>query len=302
MDKWLKYWQQDALQPDVFTDKQGNKHIALQQFWQRHVANFDKGSCLLDIASGAGAIYRCLPDIADYDAHALDISEQALQRLKLDMPTVGIHAQLLDEKSFDKAQFDGVFSQFGIEYLGKEGFSHVPRLLKDGAKCVFLNHIKGGVVDTVTQQSLKGLLLIEQTKFLQLAHNVAIAFKEDKKKQVEQSVKVFMQVEPTVAQYCNSIPKGHHVHLYDGVKQLLSRYNKYEHIVVLDWINAAKKQACENTERLQSMHDAALDASDIKEICEELLHLGLKIMSTKPFYLRQDDPPAAWEIIGVKQN
>lgn len=302
MDKWLEYWQQEELQPDVFTDKQGNKHKALQEFWQHHLLTFTAGNKLLDIASGAGAIYRCIPNIDVYDAHALDISGDALERLKTDIPSVHTHAQMLTDGSFAKQHFDGVFSQFGIEYLGDSGFSHLPRLLKDGAKCVFLSHLKGGVVDSVTQQSLTGLQLIEQTNFLNLAERVAEAFQLDQKQEVAHCVDSFMQIEPKVAQYCEKVPSGHHTNLYQGVKTLLSNYNSYEHSVVIKWIDVARKQALENTERLQSMHNAALNQQDIDRLSAMLVKQGLNITSAKPFYLRAGDPPAAWEIIGVKQN
>lgn len=302
MDKWLEYWQQDELQADVFTDKDGNKHEALLTFWQQHIAKFAGGESVLDIASGAGAIYRCIPDISLYDAHALDISSDALTRLKSDVPSVHTHAQMLDDASFTQQQFDGVFSQFGIEYLGDSGFSHVPRLLKDGATCIFLSHIKGGVVDQVTQQSLQGLKIVEQTQFLNLAQNVADAFQTDDKQQVQQCVGLFMKVEPMLAQYCAKVPQGHHVHLYEGVKKLLSNYNNYEHSIIIKWIDVARQQALENIERLQSMHNAALDQDDIDRLSSTLAKQGLSVTSAKPFYLRAEDPPAAWEIIGVKQS
>lgn len=302
MDKWLEYWQQEELQPDVFTDKQGNKHPALLGFWQRHIASFDTNSSLLDIASGAGAIYRCATDITQYDAHALDISKDALNRLKEDLPSVNTHDQYLNDDSFRHHQFDGVFSQFGIEYLRDTGFSHVPRLMKEGARCIFLCHIKGGVVDSVTEESLKGLQLVEQVNFLGLAEDVANAFHIDIQHQVAKSVELFMQIEPVVANYCANVPNGHHAHLYNGIKQLLSNYNKYGHKAVIEWIDVARQQAAENTERLQSMHNAALDKSDVDRISHALSQQGVEIASAQPFYLRENDPPAAWEIIGVRQN
>lgn len=302
MDKWLEYWQQDDLQPDVFTDSQGNKHASLLQFWQKHIAGFSIGSSILDIASGAGAIYRCLPNIAEYEAHALDISADALLRLARDMPSINTHSSGLDDTSFQCMQFDVVVSQFGIEYLGDDGFKHVPRLLKNKGKCIFLSHIKGGVVDAVTEQSLKGLNLVVQSKFLSLARDVAYAFNRDDKAIVEQAVKHFMQVEPTIAEYCQMVPRGHHAHLYNGIKQLLSHYNKYDHQTVIEWMDTASKQALENMERLQSMHNAALSIDDIYRLSESLSKQGLEIVSAEPFCLRSEDPPAAWEIIGVKRK
>ncbi|WP_371192783.1 class I SAM-dependent methyltransferase [Glaciecola sp. SC05] len=302
MDKWLEYWQQDNLQPDVFTDDTGNKHASLMQFWQKHITGFGEGASVLDIASGAGAVYRCVSNIADYDAHALDISQDALERLNADMPSVKTHSVFLNDNTLQDTQFDGVVSQFGIEYLGDKGFCQVPRLLKTGAKCVFLSHIRGGVVDNVTEQNLNGLLLVQRTDFLNRAQSVANAFRIDDKLKVEHAVKLFMKIEPVLADYCHKVPKGHHAHLYSGIKALLSRYNSYEHKTVIDWINVARKQAAENIERLQSMHNAALGTSDIDRISKKLSKQGLSILSTEPFYLRPGDPPAAWEIIGVKQR
>jgi SAM-dependent methyltransferase len=302
MDKWLEYWQQDQLQPDVFTDEEGNKHADLLAFWQSHICKFGKSASLLDIASGAGAIYRCIPTIDQYDAHALDISEDALAILKEDIPSVHTYAGPLNIKTLAQNQFDGVVSQFGIEYLSGEGFAQVPRLLKSGGKCVFLCHIKGGVIDSVTEQSLNGLTLVQDTRFLALARLVAEAFKVDQKQQVEQSVEAFMSVEPKIAAYCAEVPNGHHVHLYQGIKQLLSRYNQYEHSTVIEWIDTAHEQALENVERLQSMHNAALTQNDITYISNSLAQQGLLITTAVPFHLRAEDPPVAWEILGFKQS
>jgi len=302
MDKWLEYWQQEDLQPDVFTDKTGKKHKALQDFWQQHISSLSKQSSILDIASGAGAIYRCVPEIHLYDAHALDISNAALERLKKDIPSAHTYAQRLTKKSFKHQKFDAIVSQFGIEYLGKTGFAQLSRLLKDEAKFAFLSHIKDGAIDNVTQRSLKGLALIKRTEFLTLAENVAEAFRQDKTEHVKDCVELFMKIEPSVMRYTEKVPEGHHTHLYHGVKHLLSNYNNYAHDTVVKWIETARKQAAENTQRLRSMHRAALDQQNIDELSETLLQQGLKITSAKPFYLKASEPPVAWEIVGVKKN
>jgi SAM-dependent methyltransferase len=302
MDKWLEYWQQDKLHPDVFTDKYGNKHPALQQFWNQHFNELASGSSVLDIACGAGAVYRCIDDISEYDAHALDISKDALAKLKADLPSVHTHDTRLDSNTLLGAEFDAIVSQFGIEYLGMDGFAQIPRMLKTGGKCIFLSHIRDGVIDRVTQQSLNGLTLIQDTKFLLLAEQVADAFKKDDKNLVEQKVAAFMQVEPQVAQYCSSHPSGHHLHLYEGVKELLSKYNQYGYQAIVDWINNANIQALENIERLTSMHNAALCIEGIEKLSAMLLEIGVKIIKHEPFHIRAEDAPGAWEIVGVKQR
>jgi len=301
MDKWLEYWQQEELHPDVFTDQNGNKHHAIKRFWQQALKTFSPGDSLLDIASGAGALYRCIDEIEHYDAHALDISTEALELLNNDLPSVTTHAQFLNENSFAGQTFDGVFSQFGIEYLADDGFFQVPRLLNKGGRCVFLSHIKDGVIDTITQHSLEGLKIVERIAFLEKAAVVAKAFKLDKKEAVELAINEFVSVEPELASYCVEVPKGHHIHLYNGVKQLLSNYNQYEHSVIINWLETASKQASENLERLNSMHNASLSESDIQRITDLFAHNGIRITKAAPFCLRQQDAPAAWEIIGVKQ-
>lgn len=302
MDKWLEYWQQEELQPDVFTDKQGNKHDALLAFWRSHFESLQTGTRVLDIASGAGAIYRCLPEIEKFDAHALDISNDALTRLKADLPSVQTHPKRLASSTFLDIQFDCVVSQFGIEYLGDNGFELVPNLLNIGGKCIFLCHIENGIVAQVTEESLTGLHLLQQTQFLQKARAVACAFHQGEKVKIDPAVQAFMKVEPSIASYCQAIPKGHHTHLYNGVKQLLSHYNNYQHEHVIDWLEGASAQAMENIERLESMRKATLNQNDITRIQSSLAKQNLTITSARPFYLRPEDPPAAWEIIGVKQR
>lgn len=302
MDKWLEYWQQDELMPDVFTDKHGNKHHGLEEFWHKHFDSFSQGSKVIDIASGAGAIYRCINDIQRYEAHALDISSDALAILKTDLPSVNIHPCMLDANTLSNTDFDAVVSQFGIEYLGVDGFMQAARLLKPGGTCVFLSHFKDGAIDYVTQRSLNGLLLIKDNAFLSLSKSVADAFDKDERALVEQCVNAFMQVEPSIAEYCKNVPDGHHVHLYEGVKQLLSNYNQYEHKTVVDWIEQANTQAMENIERLQSMHSAALSQPQLDELTNQLLEHQVKITQIRPFKLRKEDAPVAWEIVGVKQR
>jgi ubiquinone/menaquinone biosynthesis C-methylase UbiE len=302
MDKWLEYWQQDELMPDVFTDKHGNKHHGLEEFWHKHFASFTEGSRVIDIASGAGAVYRCIEHIQRFDAHALDISNEALAILKTDLPSVKIHPCMLDANTLSNTGFDAVVSQFGIEYLGFDGFKQAARLLKPGGRCVFLSHIKDGAIDNVTQRSLNGLLLIRDNAFLALAKSVADAFNKDEKTLVERCVNSFMKVEPSIAEYCKNVPDGHHVHLYEGIKQLLSNYNQYEHKTVVAWIEQANTQAMENIERLESMHNAALSQQQLDELTEQLLEHQLEITQMRPFKLRKEDAPVAWEIVGVKQR
>jgi len=301
MNKWLEYWQQDELHADVFTNKDGKKHDNLRKFWQTHIAELKSSSSLLDIASGAGAIYRCIPNIKEYEANALDISKEALAMLKADIPTIKIHPEFLNSKSFGESKFDAVLSQFGIEYLGDSGFMQVPRLLKSGGKCVFLSHIKDGVIDRRTQQSLHGLTLLQDIQFLSRAAAVADAFALDQRQVVEQSVKAFTSIEPKIAAYCTKVPSGHHVHLYQGIKQLLSQYNSYGHAAVIKWIDEASKQASQNMERLASMHKAALAKDDIIRITALFEKKGLTITNAIPFRLNPEEPPVAWEIVGAKR-
>ncbi|WP_395342133.1 class I SAM-dependent methyltransferase [Ningiella sp. W23] len=300
MNKWLEYWKQDELNEDVFTDKQGRKHEKLKAFWQSKFSSIDGESQVLDVASGAGAVFRCLDSTSSLNLHALDISADALDKLKSDFPNCTTYPMALDSAKFEEKRFDLIVSQFGIEYLGFDGFLEAAKLMSDGGQCVFLSHYESGAIDIITQQSLHGLQQLQKNEFLAKAKRVAQAFIGDERRQVEAAVADFMNVEPLISQSSASMPESHHAHVYNGVKQLLSNFNQYENQHILDWLSTASNQVSENLMRLQSMHNAALSQSDIDELNAQLSSFGVKIELVSPFYLREGDLPVAWEIHAQK--
>ncbi len=298
---WIKYWQEDASSEQVFANTHGQKNNAIKAFWQAWLEHQESKQRLLDVACGAGSIFRDYDSIDRFECFGLDIAEAALEKLSTDLPFVKTKSASLSEMPFNDGEIDLVCSQFGIEYGGLEAFKEAARVLKLNGKFRTLSHIKGGSIDAQTCRKLEALNALVESDFLGAAMQVAFSFRKDEAKAVESAVQVFSGKESQIYQLRQSYPDGQHVHIYDGIRALLSNFNRYKFDDIVDWIERAQLQVNENKTRLESMHQACLSTEDIESLSEVLSEQGLQISHAR-FYLPDQALPLAWEIDGVKTS
>ena len=172
---WSEYWENDSPKGEVFVTSQGEKHPALAEYWARTFQGQARGTKIIDLASGAGSVFACLPEDHGHELFAADISDVALTLLRERFPSAHTVACSAAKVPLDDESFDLVVSQFGIEYAGVEAFAEAARLLAEGGRLVALCHISGGHIDAGYQAQLREARVVEESDFIDIAKRLTTA-------------------------------------------------------------------------------------------------------------------------------
>lgn len=141
---WTRYWQTGALHscPTSFDD---NYSGAIADFWADSCNMMPAQPHLLDIATGNGAIPKLLTSaLLSFEIDAVDLADIAPDWHTVETyPHARFHTGISAEHlPFPDSSFDGVCSQFGIEYAEQPSAWHEAlRVLKpDGRIFCVLHH------------------------------------------------------------------------------------------------------------------------------------------------------------------
>lgn len=296
---WADYWKEDGASGEVFVGKDGTTNPNIAAFWVRYLGEISDGAAIIDIASGAGSIYRHIQKPNQYALFASDLSTEALSLLKQRIPGALIAASSASAICFEKGAFDAVVSQFGVEYAGIDAFTEAADLVKPGGKFITLSHIEDGYIDSKNRALLDGAEMVAKLDFI--SHASALTRAAFSQQEFQLAVQTFQPAERALAAYMNSNPGGIHSHLYLGFRQLFERKEQYALDDIIGWLDAMQADLDRNILRLTSMRSAALSVDDIEIIRRNLTKSGFDL-AAEPFEFAEYERPVAWQIIGAKRE
>jgi len=294
---WSAYWRQDGAGGEVFVgpDGQGNAEIAA--FWRSLFAGLDVGSCVIDIACGAGSIFGQVPAPDNYELVATDLSIDALDLLRARTRGAGAVVASARALPFRQGSFDLVVSQFGVEYAGTEAFEQALRLLRPGGRIVTLSHIRDGYIDRRNATLQAGVRKAGDTGFI--ARAVRLTRAAFSGLGVEEAVRGFQPAESEMAAFVAEHPGGVHGHLYTGFRQLFERRARYDEKDILGWLDGMVAELDLNRLRLDEMRGAALGDTAIAELRAAAARCGVALHINR-MTLTGHTLPVAWQIEGLK--
>lgn len=149
---WTRYWA--GGRGESFAAEAGGFDSG--PFWRTHFSTFADGAKLIDLATGGGHVVRlALATATDrghgYEIHGVDLANIASVRHAIGptrQSTLRLHSNVdLKALPFADAVFDGVTSQFGIEYADREAAAkEAVRVLKPAGCGLFLLHHAEGAI------------------------------------------------------------------------------------------------------------------------------------------------------------
>lgn len=149
---WTRYWASGR--GESFAAEAGGFDSG--PFWRAYFATFPDEAKLLDLATGGGHVVRfALSTAAErrlgYEIHGVDLANLAPVRHALGptrQSTLRLHGNTdLAALPFADGVFDGVASQFGIEYADRDAaVREAVRVLKPGGRGLFLMHHACGAI------------------------------------------------------------------------------------------------------------------------------------------------------------
>lgn len=299
---WSEYWENDSPKGEVFVTSRGEKHPALSDYWARTFQDLARGTNIIDLASGAGSVFACLPEDHGYELCAADISDVALTLLREQFPSAHTVACSAAKVPLHDGSFDLVVSQFGIEYAGVEAFSEAARLLAEGGRLAALCHISGGHIDNGYQVQLSEARMVEESDFIAIAKSLATAAFSGSAAQLERAEQDFIAVTKHVGDGLFRQRHGLYTHLYQGFRQLYERRRQYDLADITGWLDAMHGELSVNLDRLTRMCAASLSESDVKEIRQVFEEQGLEYVHCTPFETPGNELPVAWNLTAQKRS
>lgn len=294
---WSDYWREDGATGEVFIGKDGSTNPHLDAFWSAHLQRLAAQSTVIDIASGAGSVFKHIPKDRNTELVASDLSTEALSLLAQRTPESICVAASADALPFADGVFDCVVSQFGIEYAGERAFAEAGRIVAAGGRLIALCHIEDGYIDSKNKQLLAGAMLTRDLDFIPLAASLTRAAFGDGN--FEATAHAFQPAERALAAFVASHPDGFHAHLYRGFRQLFEHHRQYALQDITGWLDAMATDLGRNIMRLESMRAAALSPPAIERIRRDLDVAGISTTAT-PFELPGHGKPVAWQILGSR--
>ena len=136
---WSAYWKQMGEAGGCLPGAPPAVDAELTQQWARFARSFERGARLLDLACGTGAVMRALRHgNRDLELTGVDYAELPKTRSK-SMRLVG--STDIADLPFEDGRFDGLTSQFGIEYADIAAVApEIARVAKPGATLQFIVH------------------------------------------------------------------------------------------------------------------------------------------------------------------
>lgn len=165
IDAWTDYWK-SGRGASCFEGSEAE--VRLNRLWDELVDAVPDGARLLDLATGNGTVAACCA--ARARARGIRLAIRGVDAAAIDPPKyvadpegllhgVSFHGGVrLEALPFADAAFDGIVSQFGLEYAGEEAAAaEVARCLAPGGRLRFVLHAREGAVARDTARRLERL-------------------------------------------------------------------------------------------------------------------------------------------------
>lgn len=313
-DDWDVYWRgtQDAALPG----SGGAQDKALSVFWMKffreEFPRHDRPR-LLDAACGNGAVtgfaLQTAHSIASVEVtvSCMDYSESAIKAVEEKYPGVRGVACDASETPFSAGDFDIVASQFGLEYAGEAAFDEAARLVDKGGVLVAIVHMKAGAIFAECADSLSAIRSIQESRLVSLARDafdagfavVAGNAPQTKFREADQNLAPAVEsLKETLTEYGPLVAGGMIHRLGTDLGHMYQRIESYLAQEVSDWLDRTDGELAAYAGRMQSMVNAALDDTEIKQLCGRLSSKGLTVDTYDKLRMGENAEAAAWILTG----
>lgn len=264
--QWNEFWETESDSHEVFICGGDDKNTTLSMLWQSVFSKFNNEDRIVDVASGAGSLYRSIDTSRFSDLVAVDCSASALAILHKDLPSVRTIEQDIRKLHTMISDADQIVSQFGIEYGGINAFEASIGILSDGGSIHCLCHADSSSIPVQQQQQLEGIELIKSSEFLLLAMRCISAMYKNDVPLIEKSIEQFRRVEPLLAGFASKYPATFAAHIHSSLKSMIIRLKHYDEKVVTQWCENALIQCDELASRARDILNVALSTEKIDQI------------------------------------
>ena len=152
---WTAYWSRGRAEVMSIDTPTGPRALDTSAIWTAYFGTFSAGARLLDLATGSGEVARYAQAAGQFDVTGVDYADIPATPAGEPGPTFlgGVAVEALP---FEAAAFDGVSSQFGIEYADhRPALAELSRVLKAGGRARLLVHHADSVITEQARAQMK---------------------------------------------------------------------------------------------------------------------------------------------------
>lgn len=280
---------------------------ALKRFWApifNDLAFEEKR--LLDLASGKGDLLEVLMASGRFQPSwlpqffSVDLSDTALQHIKMRYPTTEIVRSDCAELPFSDNSFDIIVSQFGIEYSGLSAFDECCRILKNDGKFIAVCHYQHGALHNECMDNLQAVNHLFEIGFFENAH---LAFNaKTSKSQTQHSIQVdseFRDILSSIANLTNQRPylvAGLLRKLFDDTRYMYDNLNRFDVKLIIEWLDTMEKELNNYRARMAALNESTLNRSLLGNALTVFTAKGFSNVNIKELKADRYSKPFAWTI------
>jgi SAM-dependent methyltransferase len=277
---WTQYWKsgQSGSLPE---DRAAGRLGALDAAWKVFFESLPQQSTIVDLATGGGDVIRAARAAArDFEITGVDIAD--LPSVNAQLPGVRLVGNTdLSSLPFGDAAFDGVMSQFGIEYADVAASTReAMRVLKPDGRGLFVLHHTDSVV---TRWAVNSLAAYRTVFPDDSAIRMATAVLETRKRTAPPAVimEADAELRREVSILQSRLRNEHAFGLARNVVTFLAALAKapglHPPAQGLRMLDSAKEQIQTNTLRQQAQVDAAMDGEKMENFVALLRAAGAAV-------------------------
>ncbi|QLC22558.1 methyltransferase domain-containing protein [Parasphingopyxis sp. CP4] len=169
---WSAYWSQMGESGGCLPGAPPVVDAHLTQLWGNFAAGFPAGAKLLDLACGTGAVLRSVlranRELSLVGVDYADLPKGKSKKIKL------IGGTDIADMRFKDGEFDGLTSQFGVEYSDIDAAAaEIARVTKPGARLQFIVHHAESPIVEQNRNRHSALAAIERSSTMQMGRAAA---------------------------------------------------------------------------------------------------------------------------------
>ena len=152
---WTAYWSRGRAEVMSIDTPTGPRALDTSALWSGFFETFPAGARLLDLATGSGEVARYAQAAGPFDVTGVDYADIPAKAAGEAGPTFigGVAAEALP---FEASTFDGISSQFGIEYADhRPALAELSRVLKPGGRARLVVHHADSVITQQARAQMK---------------------------------------------------------------------------------------------------------------------------------------------------
>ena len=299
-DPWDRYWHQGNLH-SFSQVSEGNYGGAIARFWRDRFAGLADGECILDIASGNGAVALLALDVADAAGrtvaiHGTDLAaidparrlagsaqREAARRIRFH-PATPAEALPFAQGSVDRAA-----SQFGLEYSDRSrSVPELARVLRSGGRLgLIVHHQASAAVRAATDEAAGIDAVLDEARLYLKTRNLLRALPRPRTPQpVEgahlpaKAARKRAAVDRAIAAIEERARPSPEPRLLLGpmnyVREVLAMTPRIGPAPALEWLEEARRRCVTMRRRLAAMQAAACSAADIEGLARQLDAAGIE--------------------------